>query len=203
MSQKCFVWSLVTVFLTTFSIAQAQQTGKVPVIGFFDAGTLSSASLRLDAFRRGLRELGYVERKSIFIEHRFAEGNLNRLPELAAALVRMKVDVIVARSTPVIRAAKNATATIPIVMAAAADAVRSGLVASLARPGGNVTGLTTIQPELAGKRIELLQDIVPKLSRIAFLAQGGDTADGLQLTEVKDAGQRFGVQVQPLTVKGP
>jgi putative ABC transport system substrate-binding protein len=200
--QKYFVWPLVTVFLTTFSIAQAQQSGKVPEIGFFDAGTHSSASLRLDAFRHGLRELGYVEGKNIFIEYRFAEENLSRLPELAAALVRMKVDVIVARSTPVIRAAKNATGTIPIVMAAAADAVRSGLVASLARPGGNVTGLTTIQPELAGKRIELLRDIVPKLSRVAFLARGGDTADGLQVTEVRYAGQRFGVQVQVLTLKG-
>jgi putative ABC transport system substrate-binding protein len=138
---------------------------------------------------------------NILIEYRFAEGNLNRLPDLAAALVRLKVDVIVARSTPVIRAAKNATTTIPIVMAAAADAVRSGLVASLAHPGGNVTGLTTIQPELAGKRIELLRDIIPKLFRVAFLARSGDTADRLQITEVEHAAREYGVQIQVLTVK--
>jgi putative ABC transport system substrate-binding protein len=192
---------LVTFFLTTASLAAAQQTRKVPQIGFFDAGTFSSASLRIEAFRSGLRELGYVEERNILIEYRFAEGNLNTLPDLAAALVRLKVDVIVARSTPVIRAAKNATTTIPIVMAAAADAVRSGLVASLAHPGGNVTGLTTIQPELAGKRIELLRDIIPKLFRVAFLARSGDTADRLQITEVEHAAREYGVQIQVLTVK--
>jgi putative ABC transport system substrate-binding protein len=183
------------------SFAEAQQAGKVTRIGFFDVGTRSSASLRIAAFRDGLRELGYIEGKNIVIEYQFAEQNLNRLPDLAAALVRMRVDVIVARSTPVIRAAKNATRTIPIVMAAAADAVRSGLVTSLARPGGNVTGLTTIQPELAGKRLELLGQIISKLSHVAFLARGGDTAEQLQVTEAQDAGQRLGVQIQPILVK--
>ena len=192
---------LVTFFLTTASLAAAQQIKKVPQIGFFDAGTFSSASLRIEAFRSRLRELGYVEGRNILIEYRFAEGNLNRLPDLAAALVRLKVDVIVARSTPVIRAAKNTTTTIPIVMAAAADAVRSGLVASLAHPGENVTGLTTIQPELAGKRTELLRDIIPNLFRVAFLARSGGTADRLQITEVVQAARSFGVQIQVLTLK--
>jgi putative ABC transport system substrate-binding protein len=181
-------------------LVAAQPIKKVPQIGFFDAGTFSSASLRIEAFRSGLRELGYVEGRNILIEYRFAEGNLNRLPDLAEALVRLKVDVIVARSTPVIRAAKNATTTIPIVMAAAADAVGSGLVASLAHPGGNVTGLTTIQPELAGKRIELLRDIIPNLFRVAFVARSGGTAERLQITEVEHAARMFGVQIQVLTL---
>jgi putative ABC transport system substrate-binding protein len=201
MSETILKSLLLIFFLTTASLAAAQPAKKVPQIGFFDAGTFSSASLRIEAFRFGLRELGYVEGRNILIEYRFAEGNLNRLPDLAAALVRLKVDVIVARSTPVIRAAKNATTTIPIVMAAAADAVRSGLVASLAHPGGNVTGLTTIQPELAGKRIELLRDIIPNLFRVAFLARSGDTADRLQITEVEHAAREYGVQIQVLTVK--
>jgi putative ABC transport system substrate-binding protein len=200
MSETTLKWLLVTFFLTA-SLAAAQQTKKVPQIGFFDAGTFSSASLRIEAFHSGLRELGYVAGRNILIEYRFAEGNLNRLPDLAATLVRLQVDVIVARSTPVIRAAKNATTTIPIVMAAAADAVRSGLVASLAHPGGNVTGLTTIQPELAGKRIELLRDIIPKLFRVAFLARSGGTTDRLQITEMEHAARRFGVQLQVPTLR--
>ena len=201
MSETVLKLLLISFVLTTASLAAAQQTKKVPQIGFFDAGTFSSASLRIEAFRSGLRELGYVEGRNILIEYRFADGNLNRLPEIAAELARVRVDVIVARSTPVIRAAKNATTTIPIVMAAAADAVRSGIVASLAHPGGNVTGLTTIQPELAGKRIELLRDILAKLFRVAFLARSGDTSERLQITEMEHAARRFGVQVQVLTVK--
>lgn len=184
-------------------LAEAQQIRKLARVGFLDAGTPGSAAFRIKAFMQGLSELGYVEGQNIVIEYRFAEEELNRLSGLADELVRMKVDVIVARSTPVIRAAKDATSTIPIVMAAAADAVRSGLVVNLARPGGNVTGLTTIQPELVGKRLELLREILPKLARVAFLARGGDTADRLQITEAQDAGQRLGIQVQSLVLKGP
>ena len=140
--------------------ADAQQQAKVPRIGFLVASSASFYSSRIEAFRQGLRELGYVEGKNIVIEYRFAEGKEDRLRELAAELVRLKVDIIVAAASAA--AAKDATKTIPIVFAASADPVASGIVASLARPGGNVTGLTILAPELSGKRLELLKEASPK-----------------------------------------
>ena len=130
---------------------------------------LSANSARIEAFRQGLRELGYVEGKNIVIEYRYAEGKLDRLPALAAELVRLKVDVIVTAGPAATRAAKEATVTIPIVMAQDHDPVGNGFVASLARPGGNITGLSTLAPELSGKRLELLKEIIPRLSRVAVL----------------------------------
>jgi putative ABC transport system substrate-binding protein len=162
----------------------------------------SGRDLYFEVVRQGLHDLGYVEGQNIFIVYKSAEGRVERLPDLAAELVRMKVDVIMARATPVVQAAKNATSTIPIV-ASAADVVGSGFVASLARPGGNITGTTSIMPELAGKRLELLREIVPKLSRVAFLAHGGVPAHRLFIKEVQAAGESVGVQIQPLVVKGP
>jgi putative ABC transport system substrate-binding protein len=150
-----------------------------------------------------LSELGWVEGRNVIIEYRWAANDTKRLPSLAKELVELKVDVIVASATPAIQAAKNATTTIPIVMAAAADPVASGFVATLARPGGNVTGLSLQSPELAGKRLELLKEIVTKLTRVAFLAHGGDPAHKLFFKEAQDIAPKIGIQIQPLAIQGP
>ncbi len=176
------------------------QTTTPPRIGFLGNSSPVRDANRIKAFRKGLRELGYVEGKNIAIEFRYAGGKLNRLPALAAELIRMKVDVIVARGGRATRAAQKATKTIPIVMAMVADPVRSGMVASLARPGGNVTGLTTIMPELTGKQLKLLREIVPKLSRVAFLGSRGSDVKGLFVKEAQDAGRVLGIQFQLLRV---
>jgi putative ABC transport system substrate-binding protein len=149
------------------AVAEAQQPTKIPRIGYLTGGSRSASSVRIEAFRQGLRELGYVEGKNIVIEWRSAEEKLDRLPALAAELVRLKVDIIVTSGPIPTRAAKEATSTIPIVMAQDPDPVGSGFVASLARPGGNITGLATLRPELSGKQLELLKEIIPKLSRVA------------------------------------
>ena len=151
--------------------AEAQQPKKVPRIGYLSAGDPARESARSEAIRLALRELGYIEGQNIAIEYRYAEGKRDREPELAAELVRLKVDIIVvAGGGPVIRAAKNATKTIPIVMVGAGvDPVEAGLVESLARPGGNVTGITNLSRELGGKRLELLKEAVPKIARVAVL----------------------------------
>ena len=149
--------------------AQAQQSKKVPRIGYLVPGSSATYSARIEAFRRGLRELGYVEEKNILLEYRFAEGKLDRLSELATELARLKVDMIVTSGGASVDAAKRATSTIPIVVANTGDLVGPGHVASLAKPGGNVTGLTNMAPELAGKRLELLKEAVPKLSLVAVL----------------------------------
>ena len=152
----------------------------------------SAISARVEAFRQGLRELGYVEGKNIVIEWRYAEGKLDRLPALAAELVRLKVDIIVTGGPAATRAAKEATVTIPIVMAQDTDPVGNGFVASLARPGGNITGLSTLAPELSGKQLELLKEIVPKLSRVAVL--GTSTRAGQRTSVKRDGTRRRGVQ---------
>ena len=146
--------------------------------------------------------MGYVEGQSITIEYRYAEEKLDRLPDLVAELVHSKVDVIVAVSTPAIEAAKNATKTIPIIMAGVSDPVGTGFVASLARPGGNVTGLSLQSPELSGKRLELLKEIIPKLSRVAFLVHRQDPGHRLFVKEAQDAGQSLGMRIQPLEAAG-
>ena len=155
--------------LASVHLAEAQQAKKVPRIGFLSAATASSMTTRVEAFRQGLRELGYVEGKNIVIEYRYAEGKFDHLPALAAELVRAKVDVIVTGGAGATRPAKEATKTIPIVMTQDIDPVGNGFVASLARPGGNITGLSTLAPEISGKRLELLKEIVPKLSHVAIL----------------------------------
>ena len=155
------------------AVAQAQQTGKVPRIGFLDNSTASGIAVLLEAFRQELRKLGWIEGKNIAIEYRFSELKAERLPELAADLVRLNVDLIVTTGEPPARAAKSATTTIPIVMANAGDPVGSGFVASLARPGGNVTGLSNLGPELNSKRLEVLKDAIPKLARVGFLRGAG------------------------------
>jgi putative ABC transport system substrate-binding protein len=189
-------------FALSFS-AEAQQPTKIPQIGFLSGTSLSSTSARVEAFRQGLRELGYVEGKNIVIEWRWAEGKLDRLPALAAELVRLKVDIIVAAGPAATRPAKEATSTIPIVMGFENDPVGSGVVASLARPGGNITGLSTLAPELSGKRLELLKEIVPKLSRVAVFGNSHEPGNAQSLKEVELAAGAFGVKLQYLNVLSP
>ena len=155
------------------AVAEAQQTGKIFRIGFLDPSTASGSAVLLEAFRQELSKLGWIEGKNITIEYRFAEQRPERLPELAADLVRLKVDLIVAHGDGTPLAAKKATSTIPIVMTNAGDPVGQGLVASLARPGGNVTGISGLSPELNTKRLEILKDAVPKLARVGLLRAAG------------------------------
>ena len=170
-------------------MVEAQQTGKVPRIGFLDGSTASGSAVLLEAFRQELSKLGWIEGKNITIEYRFGEQKSERLPELAADLVRLKVDLIVVAATPPALAAKKATTTIPIVMANAGDPVAAGLVASLARPGGNVTGLSGLSTQLNTKRLEILKDAVPKLARVGLLRPTGDSiANELQLKELMACG---------------
>jgi len=188
MNRRTAIRRLATFFLTTTSLAHAQQAGKIFRIGFLDLSTASGIALLLDAFRQELSKLGWIERKNITIEYRFAEQKPERLPQLAADLVRLKVDLIVTSSTAPALAAKKATTTIPIVMANVGDPVAAGLVASLARPGGNVTGFSSLAPELNTKRLEILKDAVPKLARVGLLRPpGASTGVDLQLKELRPA----------------
>jgi putative tryptophan/tyrosine transport system substrate-binding protein len=179
--------------------AQAQQPAKIPRIGYLGGASLSDNTDRHEAFRQGLRELSYVEGKNILIDWRSANGKLDRLPALVAELARLKVAVIVTSGPGATRAAKAATSTIPIVMTNDPDPVAEGIVASLARPGGNITGLSTLAPELNGKRLEILREVVPKLSRVAVL--GSSTSPGVeQVRDLELAAKAFGVKLQYLDV---
>jgi putative tryptophan/tyrosine transport system substrate-binding protein len=181
--------------------ARTQQAGKVARIGYLSPG---SASVRTDAFRQGLREHGYVEEKNILIEYRFAEGNFDRLADLAAQLVQLKVDVIVAEATQASLAAKDATRTIPIVMLIVADPVGSGLVASLARPGANITGTPSMTAEVVGKSLQVLKEAVPKASRVAVLWNPNNVvAQAKMLRETEVAAAVLEVQLQLVGVRGP
>jgi len=191
------------VLVVAGALAQAQQPEKVPRIGYLSGSGLSVLAARIEAFRQGLRELGYVEGKNIVIEWRSAEGKFDRLPELAAELVRVKVDVIVSPGPSVTRPVKEATSTIPIVMAQDTDPVGSGFVASLARPGGNITGLATLSPEMSGKQLELLKEIVPRLSRVAVMGNSINPGNAQALRETVLAAGSFGVYLQYLDVLDP
>ena len=183
----------------------AQQAGKVPRVGVLFAGSRSDPAFQraVDAFQQGLVELGYVEGQSIAIEYREAQGKYERLPDLAAELVRLKVDVIVGATVPTIQAARQATKTIPIVMTLIADPVATGLVANVARPAGNITGLSTMAPDLMGKQLELLREVLPKASRVAVLWNPANPSNALQLREAQDAARALGVRLQPLEVRDP
>jgi len=169
MNTKMIICLVAAALLSNADLADAQQTGKVSRIGFLDASTVSGSAVLVEPFRQELSKLGWIEGKSIAFEYRFAEGQPERLPELAAELVRLRVDLIVVAGIGAALAAKSVTASIPIVMASAGDPVGAGLVASLAQPGGNVTGLSTLAPDLDTKRIEVLKDAVPKLVRVGLL----------------------------------
>src|SRR5262245_36701822 len=188
----------LTLFL--FTCAEAQQLAKMPRIGFLNALSPTTNPARIEAFRQGLRDVGYVEGKNIVIEFRYADRKVDRLPTLAAALVRLKVDVIVTSATIETLAAKKATNTIPIVMINVGDPVGSGFVASLARPGNNITGLSTVSPELSGKRLELLKEIIPNLSRVAVLGNSTIPGNADTLKEVELAAQALKVKLQYLDV---
>jgi ABC-type uncharacterized transport system substrate-binding protein len=181
----------------------AQQSTKGPVIGRLGASSASAEAARVEALRQGLRELGYIEGKNIVIEWRHAEGKLDRLPTLAAELVRLKVDVIITGGANATAAAKKATSTIPIVMAQSGDPVADGFVASLARPGGNITGLSRLSRELSGKRLELLKEIVPKLSRVAVFGTSTNRSNSQTFREVELAAGALGVKVQYQDVLDP
>ena len=205
MTKSFLFWLLATTLLTTAQPTKAQQQGKVPRIGYLSAVSPSAESSRLDAFRQGLRDLGYVDGKNIVIESRFAEGKLDRFPDFAAELVRLKVDVIVTGGSPGTQAAQQATRTIPLVMTLVGNAVPT-FAASLAKPGGNITGLTQISPQLSGKRLELLKESVPKISRVAVFIDGALAAQQQMsevLQETKLAADGLGVKVVSLEIRGP
>jgi putative ABC transport system substrate-binding protein len=192
----------LSLFAAPFT-AQAQAPGKVPRVGYVFA-RVSSADQRLwDAARQGLRELGYVEGQNITLEVRWAEGRTERLPELVAELVRSKVDVLVVATTPAALAAKNATRTIPVVFVAVGEAVEGGLVASLARPGGNLTGLTLLNTEVSAKRLELLKEILPRISRVAVLTNPGNPIHTMFWRQTLTAARTLGLQLQPIQVRAP
>ena len=197
----------LTVILAILAVPvspDAQQPAKVLRIGFLAAGSAAPYGSLIEAFRQGLREAGYVEDQSIVIEYRWAEGEYDRLPALAADLVRLKVDVIVtAIGTPPALAAKNVTRTIPIVFTAVGDPVAQGLIASLARPGGNVTGVASLNPELMGKRLELLKETLPKVSRMGVLWNPGNAVHALFWREAEAAARSLGVHLQSLEARDP
>jgi putative ABC transport system substrate-binding protein len=186
MTRKIFYVVLVALLLALGSSVDAQQPGKTFRIGFLDTSTASASAIRLEALWQEMRKLGWVEEKNITIEYRFAEQDNKRMPELAADLVRLKVDLIVVVGTSAAVAAKSATATIPIVLTVVGDPVAAGLIDSLARPGGNITGLSSLTPELGGKRLEVLKDAIPKLSRVGLLLPPGpNIGRDLQLKELR------------------
>jgi ABC-type uncharacterized transport system substrate-binding protein len=200
MSKKVICLALSAILLALALPTEAQQPKKVPRIGVLSPGSPGPSPL-LDAFRQGLRELGYVEGQNIAIEYRFAEANPEPLPDLAAELVHLKVDVILTINTPASQAAKNATKTIPIVFTYVADP--AGLVASLARPGGNITGLTTLAAELSGKRLELIKETLPGIPRVAYLWTSANPTATRVFRETESASSQLGIQLQPLKVQGP
>jgi putative ABC transport system substrate-binding protein len=183
-------------------VAHGRQAGTIRTIGILSAGSTTLGAVYA-ALADALRELGWIEGKNVAFEHRYADNRLERLPELAAELVRLNVDVIVAMGTLAPLAARQATRTIPIVMGAAGDPVGSGLVLSLARPGGNITGMSLMAPDLGGKRLELLKELLPRLSRVAVLWNAANPYPALVFKETQAAGQTLGIEVQSLEVRGP
>jgi putative ABC transport system substrate-binding protein len=202
MDRRAFLAGAGGVLLAAPLAVQAQPARTVPLVGFLFYGA-PGASPEIEAFRQGLRDLGYVEGQNITIEYRFANGRVGQLPELAAELARSKLDVIVAPGTPAAMAAKKATSTIPIVFAGVADAVGAGLVATVPRPGGNTTGLTSMSAELGGKRLELLKGVAPKASRVAVLYNPADQSNVLVLKELQESAPALGLTLHPLGVRGP
>jgi len=199
MNTRIPIWLLATVFLTTVSLADAQQAGKIFRIGFLDASTASGTAVLVAVLRQELSKLGWLEGKNISIDYRFAEQKIERLPELAAELVRLPVDLIVVTGAPPALAAKGATTTVPVVMTTVSDPVGAGLVLSLARPGGNVTGLSGLAPELNTKRLEILKDVVPNLARLGLLRPpGASIGRDLQLKELRPAAMSLKLKLEEI-----
>src|SRR6266508_1230744 len=201
MTKNIYCVALGTLLLTVSFPTQAQQRGKVYRIGFLRAAPAPEPYL--EAFRRGLRELGYTEGQNVSFEYRWANGKADQLPNLAADLVRMKVDLIVTDATVTALPAKKATSTIPIVMASSTVPIESGLIASLAHPAGNVTGLTSLAGELGGKLLELLKEIVPKIARVAIVRPLKSPADDLFVKEIQSPARTLGIQLMVFAVPGP
>ena len=202
MNPKLF-WLLTATLLLSIHRAEAQQPGKIPRIGYLSGASPSTSPARREAFAQGLIELGYVEGKNVVIERRWADGKFDRLPALAAELVHIKVDIIVTAGPQTTRPAKKATSTIPIVMAQDPDPVGNGFVASLALPGGNITGLATFAPELSGKQLELLKESIPQLSRVAVFGTSSNPGNAQNLREAELSAKAFGVKLQYIDVLGP
>src|SRR5882724_384603 len=203
MKRGIMLLAFALLVFSPFHLADAQQPTKIPRIGFLSgSGDPNTPGLQLEAFRRGLRELGYIEGKNILVEYRYVEGRVDRIPSLVAELVQLKVDVFISGNLVAIRAAKQATKTIPIVMVTTADPVTAGLIDSLARPGGNITGLSRLNRDLRGKRLELLKEVVPRISRVGVL---WDTANAPELaTAFKDyetAARALKIPIQSLKVR--
>jgi putative ABC transport system substrate-binding protein len=194
---------LISVLLATVSAAAAQQPAKIPRIGFLIASSPSAITPRVEAFRQGLRELGYAEGKNIVIEFRFAEGKIDRLPDLAAELLRLKADILFSTGPQSTRAAKETSSTIPIVMGFDNDPVGNGFVASLARPGGNITGLSTLAPEISGKQLELLKEIVPRLSHVGVFGTSTQPGSAQAIKEIELAAGALGLKVHFFDIPGP
>ncbi len=208
MSGKIFVWLLATVLLTTAHPAEAQQPARIPRIGYVSgSGSSSNPGPYVEALRQGLRDLGHVDGKNVVIEYRGAggaEGKADPIPSLVNELVQLKVDVLVIPPVlSAIRAAKQATKTIPIVMVTQADPVATGLINSLARPGGNITGLATLSRELSGKRLELVKEVVPRMSRVAILRDADSEGAAMSLKEYEAVALSLKMPVQSLEVRGP
>jgi putative ABC transport system substrate-binding protein len=189
------LWLLATLLLAHLQLAEAQQPKKVPRIGWLAFGPAKAD--RRQPFIEALRALGWIEGKNIIIERRYANESYTQLPEIAAELVRLKVDVIIVRDSVAIRPAAQASKSIPIVVVVSGDPVADGLIDSLARPGGNITGLTNISPQLSGKRLELLKEVVPRASRVAVIGPRVDT----RLNEIRSAADHLGIQLQELQVR--
>jgi putative ABC transport system substrate-binding protein len=202
-SQNAFRFALSVLLLALSPPVEAQQQGKIPRIGYLSSTSLTAESSRLDGLRQALSNLGYVEGKNIVIEYRFVEGNFDRLPDAAAELVRLKVDVIVTGGSPGTQAAQQATRTIPLVMTLVGDPIPR-FVASLAKPGGNITGLTQIAPQLSGKRVELLKEAFPKISHVAVFDDGALATEQRSgnLRETQAAAEALGIKIRPLQVAG-
>jgi len=201
MDRRTFVGAVAGGLVVARSVAEAQPAAKVYRIGFLAAATMESTAPLLRALTEGLRDLGYVDGRNIAFEHRYAEGRLERMPDLAAELVRLRVDVIVAGTNPAVAAAKRATATIPIVMASTGDPVGAGFIASLARPGGNITGVTLdANPEIYGKNLGLLTEMVPKLSRVGVLRQ---EQSGSGFAAIEATARKLNVALDVVDIHGP
>ena len=201
MNGKITVFTLSAMLFTFCHSVDAQQTGKVARVGFLDVTTTAASAVLMEAFRQEMRKLGWIEGKNFIIDSRFAEGKFDRLPGLVADLVRLKVDLIVTTGRGPALAAKNATTTIPIVMMNFPDPVGEGLIASLARPGGNVTGFSGLSYELSTKRLEILKDAVPKLARVGVLQQGGTAPADLSMKELRDAALALKLKLEEITAE--
>ena len=202
MKKKITLLTLCALLFGLCSFAEAQRSAKIPRIGYVSsAGDASNPSLPVQAFRQGLRDLGYIEGQNILVEYRYLEGKRDRIQSVVAELVQLKVDVIVSEAPPVIRAAKQATKTIPIVIVTTQDPVAAGYVDSLARPGGNITGLTRLTRDLSGKRLELLKEVVPGMSRVGLLLVAGPDVPGNALKEYEPAARALKIQLESLKIQ--